>query len=365
MERVDQALLDALPAHVAVLDAAGRIVAVNEAWRRFGLDNGATPEVIAGVGVDYLGACLEDSAAGIVAVLAGCEDHFTLEYPCHSPARQRWFLFSVRALRGDEVGGAVVAHIDITERVAAENDRQQRRERLARAARLSSVAALSASVIHEIAQPLAAARLYGEAAHVLGRKEPFERLRLLGVVDDIHGQVERAIAIVEGLRKFMRSGEGATEPSLLQAIIREVLSLLGFLARHHAVHLDTELAEAPLWVRIDPLQIEQVLVHLVCNGIEAMAGANSPVRRLSVELAVVDQHACVSVVDTGPGFAPGSPSFQFFDCGPDAAGEKAGMGMGLAVSRAIVEAHGGALWVDPQEVGAALRFRLPLQEGPL
>ena len=365
-----QALLDALTAHIAVLDAMGRIVAVNEAWRRFGLDNAAPPDVIAGVGLDYLAACrgsaAESAADGIRAVMAGSKDDFTLEYPCHSPSRQRWFLFSVRPLVVDDgVSGVVVAHIDITERVAADHERQYRYEQLTSAARLSSLATLCSSVIHEIAQPLAAARLYGEALQVFGNEEPLDLSRLLRVVGSLHGQVERAVAIVEGLRKFTRSGEAETEASLLQTRIGDAVSLCGGLLRHQEVDLDVRLSETPIWVCVNPLQIEQVLVNLLCNGVEAMERANSPVRRLSIELAVVDELARVSIIDTGPGFASGLPNFEFFGGASSGAGEQTGMGMGLAISRAIVEAHGGELWAESLAVGATLRFTLPLLEAPM
>lgn len=123
----NQAVLDSLSAHIAVLDQAGTIIAVNQAWRRFAAWNGGTPAET-GVGVNYLAVCANatgDSAAEaatiaarIQDVIAGRMDHFSLEYPCHSPSEQHWFLFNVVVRLDGE--GAVVSHTNITKRKAAE-----------------------------------------------------------------------------------------------------------------------------------------------------------------------------------------------------------------------------------------------------
>ena len=123
------AVLNALPAHIVLLDAEGVIVSVNEAWRHFGDDNAGQPPGYA-VGVDYLAVCdrargkdaaeAHEAAAGIRAVLAGEKKRFLLEYPCNAPNEKRWFLMSVAPLAGERVNGAVVMHIDISEKRQAE-----------------------------------------------------------------------------------------------------------------------------------------------------------------------------------------------------------------------------------------------------
>ena len=123
------AILDALPAHIALLDGQGIIVSVNEAWQRFGRAN-AVHSAGHVIGVDYLAVCdrargddateASQAAAGIRAVLDGKVSTFTLEYPCHSPAKQRWFLMTVTPLAGDTSKGAVVMHLDVTARKQAE-----------------------------------------------------------------------------------------------------------------------------------------------------------------------------------------------------------------------------------------------------
>ncbi|MCA1790386.1 MAG: PAS domain-containing sensor histidine kinase [Thioalkalivibrio sp.] len=347
-ERQRQVVLDALSAQIAV----------------------ASPELEAGIGLNYLSACCdvsaEDpdglahrSAEGIGAVLSGELPHFQLEYPCHSAQNQRWFLMSVTPL-GVDFGGVVVAHMDISARVRAEQESRRRREEVAHASRLSSVTVLAASLVHELSQPLAAAHLYAEAAVALGQKEPLDRTYLLSVMDDMRGQVDRATRIVEGLRRFMRRGEIKKEPSRLEERIREAVALVTPLARRKRVRLKLDLQTEPVIVRANPLQIEQVLVNLLCNAIEAIDLASSPIRNIHVGVETLVGAARVTVADSGPGLDPDWVARIF---GVLETKKESGMGMGLAISRTIVEAHGGKIWAESgPDTGAVLRFTLPLHD---
>lgn len=127
-QQLNTAILHSLAAHIAVLNKAGTIVTVNQAWERYGMENGAPMTASIGIGTNYLDVCREGVAwgaegsaqalAGIQRILSESIDEFTMEYPLHTPDRKQWFLLSVTALRG--LGGAVVSHIDITERKSAE-----------------------------------------------------------------------------------------------------------------------------------------------------------------------------------------------------------------------------------------------------
>lgn len=125
-----KAILDALAANIALLDKQGTILVVNKSWQRFGEANGITDPRY-GVGVNYFDACraaadpnAREAARGIQDVLSGRQPSFYLEYPCHSPDEQRWFMLRATPVEGYP-GFAVVAHEDITERVIAESERAQ------------------------------------------------------------------------------------------------------------------------------------------------------------------------------------------------------------------------------------------------
>jgi PAS domain S-box-containing protein len=138
-QQLDQAILDSLSAHIAVLDKEGSIIAVNDSWVRFATENDYRPRLErTGVGTNYLEVCrkargkfaeeAQQALAGIEAILEGTTTRFTLEYPCHSPTQERWFLMSVTPLSQRQ--GAVVSHLDITERRQAEEALLTSEERL-------------------------------------------------------------------------------------------------------------------------------------------------------------------------------------------------------------------------------------------
>ncbi len=364
-----QAVLDALSVQIAVLDASGRIVEVNESWRRFARENGADPGLEQGIGLSYLDACHfdgdddpegygEKTQAGILAVLAGRQPAFSLEYPCHAPDQPRWFMVTVTSL-GKGLDGAVVAHLDISPRVLAEQESRNRREEMARAARLNSVTVLAGSLVHELAQPLAAASLYSDSLATLARQQPLDSSRMLAAVDDLRTQVARAEAIVGGLRRFMRRGELRTEPRQLDKPIRDALELVMPLARRKSTRLEVTLPPIPIPVLINPLQIEQVMVNLLCNAIEAMDRFGSTERIVRVLVKSDTREARITVSDTGPGLSPvwADRIFEVFETE-----NETGMGMGLAISRTIVEAHEGRLWAEVGTAGAVLHFTLPLHD---
>jgi PAS domain S-box-containing protein len=140
-EELNRAILSSLDTHVAVLDRQGKIIAVNAAWNDFARDNGVGNENRVGAGLNYLEVCrkavnsgdvqVQKALDGIKAVCEGSKEYFRMEYPCHSPTRQRWFLMLVTPLMRSE-GGAVVAHNDITERKRAEEELRESKERFQR-----------------------------------------------------------------------------------------------------------------------------------------------------------------------------------------------------------------------------------------
>jgi len=364
----DQSTLDALSAQIAVLDARGRITRVNAAWRRFGRENRAPPGVVEGIGMDYLLACREhlgeeatpyaaQAQVGIQRVIDGEQAEFTLEYPCHAPQKKRWFLMSVTPL-GQVGAGAVVAHLDISERVQGEYAERLRQEEIAHAARINSVAVLAVSLVHELSQPLSAASLFAESGVALVRQEPVNQGQVLGVLSDLQEQVDRAVGIVRALRRFMHRGNLQTEPCELEVRIRSALELVDPMACRKGIRVVLEPPPASVVVRVNPLQIEQVLVNLLCNSIESIDRSGAEQRQIRIRIDTSKHEARVQVADTGAGVSPewAARIFDIFE-----SEKETGMGIGLAVSRTIIEAHGGKLWVESgANEGGVLRFTLPL-----
>lgn len=366
-----QGVLNALSSHIAVLDGYGRIISVNDAWRRFARGNGAPSGLVEGIGVDYLSVCRaaggpeadygKQAAEGIRSVLSARQPAFALEYPCHSPTEQRWFLMSATRLVGD-YQGVVVAHTDVSEGKRMEQERMRRGETLARASRLNSLAILASSLAHELTQPLTAASLYSEAVASLVTQGGGGSTDLAEAVRAMHVQIKRASDIVHRLRNFIRGRTACVATVSLRHVITEALRMVEPFARDKKADLILDPLAGDLEVEGDLGQIEQVMVNLLCNAVEAVEAAGKERREVRVRVKSGPSDIEVTVEDTGTGLSPESAE-RIFDAFESS--KEAGMGMGLAICREIVEAHQGCLWANPQSAagGAAFHFTLPRSAG--
>ena len=248
--------------------------------------------------------------------------------------------------------------VDITERKRAEEALRDVRADLERMARLTTMGELTASIAHEINQPLAAIVTQSEAAlRFLNRDEP-DLDEVQDALSSIRQDGMRAAEVIRGLRALARKSGPQLIRLDIDDVIRQVLALArGELVRHDVV-LHTELAAGDPPVMADRVQLQQVLLNLIMNGVEAMRGVTERTRVLTVSSMLSEpDNVLVAVEDTGKGLDPAvrERMFQpFFTTKPD------GLGMGLAISRSIVEAHGGRLWVSPRAPhGAEVRFTIP------
>jgi C4-dicarboxylate-specific signal transduction histidine kinase len=225
-------------------------------------------------------------------------------------------------------------------------------------ARLTTMGELTASIAHEINQPLAAIVTQSEAAlRFLDRDEPdLDEAR--DALSCIARDGLRAADVIRGLRALAKK----SGPQLTKLDIDEVVGQVLALARGELLRRDvllrTELTAEDLPVMGDRVQLQQVLLNLIMNGAEAMSGVTERKRELTVSSTVEPCSILVSVQDTGSGLDPALAErmFQpFFTTKPD------GLGMGLAICRSIIEAHGGRLWMSPRAPhGADVRFTVPL-----
>lgn len=218
------------------------------------------------------------------------------------------------------------------------DERQRAGDNLRRSLRLAAAGEMAGALAHEVNQPLAALSNYGRAALVLLEREG-ERPRLHAIIEKMLGEAERAAEVVRRLRDFFRTGTTRLEPvpveELVGAVRRIGRSVIGERAVALEVRGDAELA--PLY--IDRLQVELVLRNLIANSFDAVQA--TPGGRIEVSMVPEDaRRARIVVADNGPGVAAGSRESIFE---PLVSGKPTGMGLGLAVSRAIAEAHGGSL----------------------
>jgi signal transduction histidine kinase len=249
--------------------------------------------------------------------------------------------------------------MDITERRRAEEALRDSQAELARVARLTTMGELAASLAHEINQPLAAIVTNGDAAlRWLDRDKPdLEEARrtLLGIVRD----GKRAGGVVRGLRALVKRSEPERIQFDINDAIDEMLALTRSELQRHGVVLHTNLSAGDRPVFGDRVQLQQVLLNLIMNGIEAMKAVPAQTRELTVSSALAEAgHVLVAIEDTGTGLDP-TIAERIFE--PFFTTKSDGLGMGLSICRSIVEAHGGRLWASPRTPhGTALRFIIPI-----
>jgi signal transduction histidine kinase len=369
-EVIKAAILASLSSNVAVLDREGRIVAVNENWSRFGRDNGSAAPTVVGAG--YLDVCREaarqgvpharEALAGIEAVLGGSRDAFALDFAYPTPVGERWFEMSVVPLKRPE-GGAIVSHTEITERKRAEMDAQRSRQELAHFTRVSTMGELAASLAHELNQPLTGILTNAQAAHRFLERTPPDLDELRCILADIIEDDKRASDVIQRLRELLRKGEPMLSRLDLNTLIRDVVKLLGSDAIIRNVSVALELEPMLPMARGDRVQLQQVVLNLLLNAMDAIAEGDGGDRTVLVRTRNTGgQTLHVAVQDAGSGVRDGTLDLVFE---PFYTTKPTGMGMGLAISRSIIEAHGGVIWAANNPTrGATFHFALPVANGP-
>jgi len=245
---------------------------------------------------------------------------------------------------------------DISERRQAEQEAKRRMDELAQVSRLSLMGEMAAGLAHEINQPLSAIVNYAQACRRLLQTGQDNTQLLLDSLTSIVRQGERAGEIVSHLRQFIDRGKTERAATDINGIVREVVELLRHEIEVHDVALELDLDPRLPALSIDKVQIEQVILNLIKNAVDAMKAADR-VRRLQVRSRRAPAAAEVSVSDTGVGLPDGSAARVFE---PLYTTKPNGLGVGLSISRSIVRTHGGRLWATPNPgPGASFHFTLP------
>jgi PAS domain S-box-containing protein len=246
---------------------------------------------------------------------------------------------------------------DITERKRAEESLRQAQAELAHVTRVTTLGELAASIAHEVNQPLAAIVADANAClNWLAATDPRldeAREALAAIVNEGH----RAAEVIQRIRQLARRAEPQKERLDVNAVIHEVAALVRNEALSRRVSLRTELASELPAVLGDRVQLQQVMINLAINGMEAMASVTARPRELLIQSQRESGHVVVTVQDSGTGIDPDNVN-RIFDAFFTT--KSSGMGMGLSISRSIVEAHGGRLWAGSNVgPGATFQFSLP------
>jgi PAS domain S-box-containing protein len=268
------------------------------------------------------------------------------------------------AALGDPPDQAVAFVVDLTERKIAEEALRQRESDLAHMNRVSMMGELAASLVHEITQPVAAARNNARAAlNFLARRSP-DLAEIREALGCVIGDTDRAGNIIERIRDQVKKAPPRMLHFDLNEAIHEVIGLARSTINKNGVSVRTHLADGGAAVEGDRVQLQQVVLNLILNALEAMGAVEPGTRELSIRTEQDRASGVlVAVRDSGPGIDPADRErvFQaFYTTKPG------GVGMGLSLCRSIIDAHGGRLWMEANEPrGAVFQFTMPGTEWKL
>jgi PAS domain S-box-containing protein len=257
--------------------------------------------------------------------------------------------------------GYIGSALDITELRQSEAQVVRQRNELAHLSRVTMLGELSGSLAHELNQPLTSILSNAQAGQRLLSRDGPDLDEVREILKDIVEEDKRAGEVIRRLRLLLKKGEVQQQPLNLNEVVQDVLKLVRSDLINHDISMDTRLAPGLPPIHGDRVQLQQVLLNLVVNGCDAMTHTGGADRRLTVRTEAVDEDGSgvrVSVIDRGCGIRPESIN-HIFD--PFYTTKPNGMGLGLAVCRTIISAHGGRLWAaNNPDRGACVHIALPV-----
>lgn len=245
---------------------------------------------------------------------------------------------------------------DLSERQQTEQRLQELQSELVHISRLTAMGEMASALAHELNQPLSAMANYLKGSLRLLDAETIARERLRDAIQKAGDQALRAGDIIRRLRDFVARGEAERRVESLPKLIEEASALALVGAKEHGVRVLFRFSPEVDLVLADKVQIQQVVLNLIRNAIEAMEETQRKILEVRLD-PVADDYAQVTVADTGAGISPDIAD-QLFQ--PFVTTKRTGMGVGLSISRTIVEAHGGRIWVEPNR-GGGTRFCFTLR----
>jgi signal transduction histidine kinase len=272
--------------------------------------------------------------------------------------KYRWQIALVIALI--LIQGAMISGLlhERRRRQLAEVQSRQRMAELAHVNRFSTAGELTASIAHEINQPLGAILTNAETADEILKSPTPDIAELKDIVKDILQDDRRAGEVIRRMRSLLKKAPFEVKNIDLNDLVRETVEFLSALAIARKFELVSRITQNALPILGDRIQLQQVILNLVVNGIDAMKDTPSENRIISIRTSRVEKFAELSVSDRGPGI-PDDKLKEVFE--PFYTSKSGGMGMGLSIARTIVEAHHGLIWAKNRDHGgASFRIRLPL-----
>ena len=257
----------------------------------------------------------------------------------------------VRDLEGEPL--LIVAQIvDRTDQMKAEREIRQHRERLVEVARLGTMGEMAAGIAHELNQPLTAISNYAQACQRLIHKDAISKNELDEVMGKVKDQARRASQVISGLRSFVKKRPVTRRPTDIHRLLSEVATLAELDTNANGIPMNLDITGILPHVQADPVQLQQVLLNLIRNAIDAMADCPNGDAGIRIAAqASEDENVLISVEDSGPGI-PEEIAARLFD--PFFTTKKDGLGIGLSFSKSIVEDHGGDLAFGPGRSGGTI-----------
>jgi two-component system, LuxR family, sensor kinase FixL len=286
-------------------------------------------------------------------VLSGRVEEGLAEF--RGPQADTWFELRARRLELPG-GGAVVTVVNATARRRAELEVRRARDERAHLERVALVGELGASIAHELNQPLSAIHTNVETAKRLLQRTPLDLVLLREVLEDILADDRRAAEIIRRTRALMKKAPGIVDAHDFNALVRQVARLAGNDAQLRGATLTLQLVDSPLTVRGDGVQLQQVVLNLILNALDAVSPCEAGERRVWVRTLRTQGRVELEVEDTGVGLSAEAHQ-RLFE--PFFTTKPSGLGMGLSISRSILEVHQGRLQAEPRP-GRGTLFRCSL-----
>jgi PAS domain S-box-containing protein len=357
-ENLNRRIFECLPDLVSVIDREYRYCQVNPVYERvWGVPGG---KIVGMHACDLVGREVFDrlSKPALDRCFSGETASFA-DWVDSAAGRQYWVVtYSPVQVESERVEAALVVARDLTELMLASDKIRDVESQLAHAGRVATMGQLTASIAHEVNQPITGVLTNAHAALRFLGAQPVNLEEIRQILNDIVKGANRAGEIVARTSAFVKKTPQRKVVFDLNEAAREVLQLTRSEMIKNGVSLTTRFARDLPPLEGDRVQLQQVLLNLVVNAVEAMSSEESSSRELVIGTSQNgSDHVSIAVADSGPGLAP-KVAQRLFDAFYTT--KSSGMGMGLAICRSIIEAHGGRIWASPNSPrGTVFEFEVP------